>query len=117
MSLRSLLDRRIAIQTTASGAKDRYGNEARAVGSTLLNVPARRDQVGAAEDVRGRDQQARTFTYLIALRAEDGTAVDLTGRDRIVDGDETLEILGSPELVRRRRLAHHWEARAVVIDG
>jgi hypothetical protein len=117
VSLRSLLDRRISIITTAAAAKDRYGNTGRSVAATLAEVPARRDQVDADEDVRDRDQQARTFTYLIALRAEDGTAVALTGRDRIRDGLETLEILGSPELVRRRRLPHHWEARAVVVEG
>lgn len=117
MSYRSLLNRVVDVVPVAEGAEDRYGNVARVPGPAIAGVPARRDQVAVAEDLRDRDQQARTIVYSLALRAADGSVLELTGRDRIVDGDETFEIVGSPELLFRRRRPHHWEATVSLVEG
>lgn len=117
MSLRSLLNRRVDVVVTTTGVEDRYGNVARTVSATIADVPARRDQAAATEDVRDRDQQTRLFVYLLPLRGPDGTVLDLAGADRIVDGDDTLEIVGTPELIARRRRPHHWEATARLLEG
>jgi hypothetical protein len=86
-------------------------------GAPTAGIPARRDQTAGAEDVIDRDQQTTTVLYSLALRTLTGDQVVLSGRDRIVDGDETFEIVGPPELLYRRRRPHHWEARAVLIEG
>lgn len=117
MSYRSLLNRTVSVVPITVGAEDRYGNTARTPGPAIAGIPARRDQTAGAEDVIDRDQQTTTVLYSLALRSLTGTEVTLSGRDRIVDGDETFEIVGPPELLYRRRRPHHWEARAVLIEG
>lgn len=117
MSFRSLLNRTVQVVPMTVGAEDRYGNQATTPGTPIDDVPARRDQTSGDEDLVNRDQQVTTVLYSLALRALDGTEVTLSGRSRIVDGAETFEILGPPELLYRRRRPHHWEARAVLIEG
>ena len=117
MSFRSLLDREVSIVPVVPGVKDRYGNASSVAGEPIDHVPARRDQVRAGEDVRDRDQQTREFVYSFPLRSDDGDELELTGYGRIVDGDDTFEIVGTPELLHRRRRPHHWEARAVLVEG
>lgn len=117
MSLRSLLNRTVSWIRTTQGTEDRYGNASTVDAAPVAGIPARRDQVGAGEDQRDRDQQARTFVYTLPLRASDGTLLEPTGRDRLVDGAETFEIVGSPELLYRRRRPHHWELTAVLVEG
>jgi hypothetical protein len=120
VSLRSLLDRRVsvvAVNAPAVGPKDAFGNRAKVAAEPVGPIRARRDQSSTDETIVDRDQQARTFVYLLELRTVAGDEVTLSGRDRIHDGSEVLEIIGSPELVKRRRLPHHWEARAEIVDG
>lgn len=117
MSLRSLLNRTVSVVPMNVTTTDRYRSEVRTPGAPIAGIPARRDQVAADEDLRDRDQQARTFVYLLALRNATGAAVAVSGRDRIVDGDDTLEIVGTPETMYRRRRPHHIEARAVIVEG
>ena len=49
----------------------------------------------------------------------DGTPVELDGYARLVDGTETFELDGPPELLVRRRggRPHHWEATVRRIEG
>lgn len=117
MSLRSLLNRTVSVVPMTAAAEDRYGDTGRTPGAPIAGVPARRDQTSGAEDLENRDQQATTVLYTLALRALDGTEVALTGRSRIIDGDETFEVVGPPELLYRRRRPHHWEARAELVEG
>lgn len=117
MSLRSLLNRRVAVLPMNVVSVDRYNNETRGPGAPIPDVRARRDQIAVAEDLRDRDQQSKTFRYLLALRSEAGLAVVVTGRDRIQDGTETFEVVGSPETLYRRRRPHHLEATAVLVEG
>lgn len=122
MSRRTLFDRTVALVITAAAAEDARGNETRS-STTLAGVPAFRSQLGADEDTDDRDQQARTFTYLLPVIHvdDDELAHDigdlLSGRDRIVDGDDTLEILGAPVVATSRGRRRHVQARAYLLDG
>ncbi len=111
MSFRRLLDRTITILPMTVIDMDRYGNEIRSPGTPITGVRARRHQVAAAEEITDRDEQSRTFQYFLP------PDVTVTGRDRILDGDDTLDVLGPPELVARRRRPHHIELRAYQIEG
>lgn len=111
MSFRRLLNRTITILPMDVISVDRYGNEIRGPGTPVPGVRARRHQVDAAEEITDRDEQSRTFEYFLP------PDVAITGRDRIVDGDDTLEVLGPPEVVARRRRSHHIELRAYQIEG
>lgn len=126
MSLRSLLNREVHIRPMGPGdtpTTDDHGNEVIGAGADSPPIPARRDQSGASEVDAGRDQQTATVRYTLPVSVwipgDPGSSytVELTGRDRIVDGDEVFEIIGSPELVYRRRQAHHWEAVARLVEG
>lgn len=121
MSLRSLLNRRVKlrgpVKSGAPPARDDYGNVVVAKGPESPLIRARRDQVGADEDVLNRDQQTRRFTYLLALYDVDGDLVAPVGRGWVVDGDDTFAIDGEPELIYRRRRPHHWEIRAIERTG
>lgn len=111
MSFDTLLNRTITILPMNVTGIDRYGNDVIGPGTPIEDVPARRWQVSASEEITDRDEQARTFTYDLP------PGVAVTGRDRIIDGDDTLEVLGPPELVYRRRTPHHIELRAYLIEG
>lgn len=111
MSIRRLLNRTVTILPMNVISVDRYGNELRSAGTPVPDIPARRHQVAAGEEITDRDEQSRTFEYFFL------PDVTITGRDRIVDGDDTLEVLGPPELVARRRRPHHIELRAYQIEG
>lgn len=115
MSLATIFDRVVVLELTAPAGEDARGNETR--GSTdRAGVPAYRWQVDTSEDTSDRDQQAKTFVYYFPP-AVDGEPVVLSGRDRIRDGDETLEVLGQPIMARKRGRDHHVEARAFVVEG
>ena len=111
MSLGLLFDRTVSIVPMTAGAEDRYGNTPRSPGAPVAGVPCRRRQLTAQEDVQDRDQQARTFLYFF------DPDVVITGRDRILDDGETLEVIGQPDLVGRRHRAHHLELRAALVEG
>lgn len=117
MSLSTLFDRTVELELTTSSAEDARGNETRS-SSSIADVPCYRGQLSAAEDTDDRDQQARTFVYYFppTFGAFDLGNL-LSGRDRIVDGDETLEILGAPIVATSRGRARHVEARAFLVDG
>lgn len=116
MSLRTIFDRTVDLEITAAAAEDVRGNETET--STIVEgIRAHRSQVGAGEDTTDRDQQARTFVYLLEPFREDGTPLGLTGRDRIIDGAETLKVLGTPVVATSRGRTRHVEARAYVIEG
>jgi len=116
-----MLDRRVGIRTTDRAeppVKDRYGSRVHGEPGFHDNIRARRNLADATEDVRDRDQQSRTFRYMLALRDIAGEwTVAITGRDVIVDADGEFKIIGDPELVCRRRRPHHWELTARRVDG
>lgn len=114
MSLTLLFDREVTLRPMNVATEDARGNERRGAGEDVAGVPARRRQLSAEEDIGDRDQQARTFLYLLSPVA---AALALTGRDRIVDGGEVLEVQGAPDVIRRRYRVHHVEARAYLIEG
>lgn len=122
MSLATLYDRTVDLEVTSADGEDARGNEVRSA-DTVAGVPAYRHQLTAEEDTSDRDQQARTFVYMLPVEhvLEDETVVDvaelLSGRDRIVDGDETFEVLGTPIVATSRGRRHHVEARAFLVEG
>lgn len=116
MSLRTIFDRTVTLRLVAAGAENPRGNPAE-VTTDVAVVAAFRTQVAAGEDTADRDQQARTFQYLLETDRPDGTPLGITGRDRIVDGIEVLQILGTPVVATSRGRPRHVEARAYLIDG
>ncbi len=119
MSYRRLLDRRVTIvPTTVTPGAGPRGGDLVEEGTPIEDVPASRRQIDASELLDQRDAQSRAFRYSLPVELDDGTPLALTGYDRIVDGDETFEIRGAPEVFsrRRRRLGHHLEADAYLID-
>lgn len=117
MSFLGLCNRRITIQPMNVAAADARGNETRTAGTPITAVPARRRLLSAEEDRNERDEQARTFHYSVALENDDGDPVALTGHDRIVDGAETLEVLGAANVVAGASADHHIEFRAYLVEG
>lgn len=115
MSLRTGFDRHVDLElTTADGENDR-GNEVRAT-STVEAVPCSRGQLTATEDNLDRDQQARTFEYLFPpVFGSVDLAARVDGRARIIDGDDTLEILGAPVVATSRGRVRHVQVRAYVV--
>ena len=117
MSLRTLFDRVVDLELVADGAENARGNPTTST-TTVEGIRAYRSQVGAAEDTSDRDQQARTFVYLLEPYRPDGTPLGLTGRDRIREANgELLEVLGTPVLATSRGRLRHVEARAFVLEG
>jgi hypothetical protein len=106
-----MLNRTVSIVPMVETAEDRYGDKPRVPGAPVPGQRCRRRQLTADEDVLDRDQQARTFVY------EFLPSVVVTGRDRILDGDDTLEVVGEPNLVTRRHRPHHVLLRASVVQG
>lgn len=126
MSLHSLLNRTVLLRHVAPAepaTRNAHGNTVRVPGPDSPPIPARRDQTSATENDADRDQQIQNVRYTLPLRVwipgDPGQAyeVELTGRDRIVDGDQVFEVVGTPELVYRRRRPHHWEATARLVEG
>lgn len=115
MGLATIFDRVVTLRLVTPAGEDARGNETSAT-TDRLGVPAYRYQVDAAEDRNDRDQQARTFVYFLPPSVA-GAPVVLSGRDRIVDGLEVLEVLGSPIMARKRGRDHHLEARAYLVEG
>lgn len=111
VSFQDLLNRTVTIFPMGVSGIDAFGNEVLAAGSPIANVPARREQLDATEDNADRDQQTQTFRYYLPA----GTAV--SGRDVIVDGADTLEVIGPPDVVAGYRNEHHIELRARWIEG
>lgn len=112
-----MFDRRVELRLTSPAGKDARGNELRAT-STIENVPSARGQVSAGEDNLDRDEQARTFVYFFPpIWGSYDVAELLTGRDRIVDGHETFEILGAPVVATSRGRRRHVEARAYLVSA
>lgn len=117
MSLRTMFDRRVVLELTAADGENARGNEVRST-STVEGVPCCRGQVTATEDNLDRDQQARTFVYLFPpVFGSFDLAALVDGRDRIVDGDDTFEILGAPVVATSRGRLRHVEVRAYLVDG
>lgn len=117
MSTRTLADRLVTVRPMNVITKDARNNDVRGPGADVANVPAKRRQLEASEVIGDRDEQERTFLYTLELFSTDGTPVAVSGHDRIVDGDDVLEVRGTPEVVNRRQLPHHIEARAYLIEG
>jgi hypothetical protein len=113
VSLRTIFDRTVVLRITSPAGEDARGNETRG-SADRPGVRAYRYQLAADEDTRDRDQQARTFVYFFPVTAD---SIELSGRDRIVDGDEILEVVGAPIVARKRRRDHHVEARALLLEG
>lgn len=122
MSLATLYDRTVDLEISGVTGEDARGNET-TESTTIESVPAYRSQVSAEEDTADRDQQARTFVYVLPVEhvLPDETVVDvaelLTGRDVIVDTDGDFEVLGTPVVATSRGRRHHVEARAFLLEG
>lgn len=117
MTFPSLLNRRVTVVPMVITGKDSAGNDVKAPGTAIGPVHARRDSESETEIIASRDEQEVVFFYWLALLAEDGTPVVITGRDRLVDGDETFEVRGTPELVAGQARVHHIEVHAYRITG
>ena len=120
MSFRRLLDRTVTVVPRVVVGQDDRGNDVIEDGDAILDVRAGRDLDRAEEDLRTRDQQETTRVYFLALTADDGTLVELDGYAQIIDGDETFELRGEPEVIvsrRRHGRPHHIEALAYRIAG
>lgn len=106
MSLESRADRTVWIEkTTSVVVRDDYGNEIETVES--WPVKALRRQASAQEDNVGRVQQVEVFNYMLLT-----TSDDIDGWARIKDGNEMMEVVGTPEVVRGVFGVHHVEAVA-----
>lgn len=119
MSVAILFDRKVVVRRVGLGAENPRGN-ATAATTDVADVPAFRVQVGADEETADRDQQARTFVYLLPVFLDDGTELELTGRDRIVDdlggpAPVELQVVGTPVVVTSRGRPKHVEARAYFV--
>jgi hypothetical protein len=118
VSARTRFDRTVDLEITGPTGESARGNETRGASTTIAGVPAYRAQVGAEEDTADRDQQARTFEYLLPpVHEEHDVAELLSGRDVIVDGDERLEVLGTPEVATSRGRRRHVLVRAYYVSG
>ena len=109
-----MYDRAVTITPRVVTGRDARGNDVVSDGETFT-ARALRDLAKIDEDTSDRDQQARTYRYLIEPRDRaTGALIPVTGYDRIVDNDETFEIIGTPEYVRQRRRGrvHHLELDA-----
>lgn len=118
MSLRRLLDRRVSIIPTTVTGQNARGEDVLERGDPIENVPTMREQTATDEDEELRASRSRTFRYFFLPELDDGTPLELTAYDLIVDGDDELSIEGEPELFtrRRRRIPSHRVAVARVID-
>ena len=115
MSFRRLLDRTVTIQprsVSSSGTRgDVFSDDA-----PIAGVKAARDLIASEEDTGdNREQQSKRFRYFLPREV----AGLFDGHARIVDGGETLEIEGEPEIIVRRRTGktHHVEVIAYVSTG
>lgn len=119
MSFFTLCDREIKIQPVNECGRDAHGVPIKELCEPVGPIRARRTRTRTDEDIVDRDQQDRTYLYLFHLRTIDGAEVCPRGSDRIIDeeADITLEIVGSPIRANRRRIPHHWEARARIVTG
>lgn len=111
MSIGLLFDRAVTIQPMSVLGTDEYNNQTRAPGAPVPNVPARRKRAGVDEENVDRSLQRVEFVYFLP------PDVVLTGRDRIVDGDDTFEVFGTPDLIGRRHRPHHLEAAVYRVEG
>lgn len=111
-----MLDRTVTITPRVvdleAGLDDR-GNET-IVDGEPFEVLAMRELLRVEDDTDQRDQQKRTYRYLLAAHDPEGVPVPITGYDRLVDEGETWRIEGTPEYVRRRNRGriHHVELEA-----
>ena len=103
-------DRLVQITPITTGSEDDYGNIVPGRGEPY-DAWTRRDQLSSAEEVIGRDQQARMFRYFF------DPEVAISGRDEISDDGKTLQVIGEPERVRGQLTDHHVEALAELIEG
>jgi hypothetical protein len=119
MSLAAILSTIVTIVPTVDGTEDRYGNPARTDATPIPNVPAKRNPLMAKtkEDELDREQETTLVLYVLALRSTDGVEVAIGAHDKIVDGGLTFEVFGPPNLVHRRKDPHHWETRAIRVEG
>ena len=115
MSFERLLDRVVTIQprsVSSSGTRgDVFADDA-----PIAGVKTARDLLVAEEDTGdNREQQSKRFRYFFPRTV----AGAFDGHARIVDGVETLEIDGEPEIIVRRRTGktHHVEVIAYVSTG
>lgn len=112
MSFFGGLDRTVTITPrVVADERDDRGNEV-VVDGEPFEVKASRELVKAEESHDQRDEQTRTYRYLLAPRDPvTGETITITGYDRLTDGDETFRIIGTPEYPRRRNRArvHHVE--------
>lgn len=110
MSLNTLFDREVQLVIRGATENDEYGNEV-LEDSYRRRTRCRRSLTSSTEDNLSREQQVRRYTYLFPSKT------DLSGLDRIEDGDETLEIFASPELANSLHGTHHVEVHAYIIEG
>jgi len=119
VSFRRLLDRTVTVVPRVVTGTGPRGNDVVEDGTPIVDVPAGRDLVDADETLRNRDQQRGEWIYFLPPATDDGTAITITGHDRIVDGDDVFEVEGPVDHVTRRRggRLHHYEARVYRVEG
>lgn len=114
-----MLDRTVSIIPRVITGTDARGNDVITDGPAIEGVPAGRDQDEATEELRRRDEQAETFVYFLPATLDDGTELEVSGYDVILDDGKRYEVKGNPERIVRRRggRVHHLEAIASLVEG
>jgi hypothetical protein len=111
MSLEARMDRSVYVEaTTLMEVEDEYGNRLEHA-QRFGPFPALRNQSGATEDQAARDSQVQTFDYILS------PSVKVSGYDRIIDGSDTFEVIGTPEVVRGQVGPHHVQLKVRIIRG
>lgn len=119
MSFRRLLDRTVSLIPTEVDGTDAHGNDVVDEGTPLEGIPAARQQTAADEDTDGVDRQTVDFVYFLPIFTDDGDELELDGYSKLVDGTDTFDLVGAPELIVRRTggRPHHWELNVRRIEG
>lgn len=114
MTFRRLLDRRVTVRGQIVTGKDGRNDDVLGPGPVFVNVPAGRDLEQADERTDDRDEQVRRYVYFLPARLDDGTPIVVDGYSLLDDVDGTYSVVGTPELVVRRRggRPHHYELTA-----
>lgn len=111
MSLSSLLTQRVWILPHSSGADDEYGNPTDSYGDAVL-VSGRIEQRAAREETADRDTPVSDWVLYLHPDTQIGSF------DRVQDADGRMfEVVGTPNVQRAPRGAHHIEAQLRNIES
>jgi hypothetical protein len=102
----------VEIVRASSRTTDRYGNRVPDWSTASRTVTfAWLEPATGKENTTGRDSQEWEWIMLCPA------SVELTGRDRVIYGGTTFEVVGPPAIRRTPRGPHHMEARLRYVEG